>query len=110
MNKFITFRDTDNGGVLHYYILQRSYPHYQCIILDRPEKAVVGACPIMNHNLWVVFDGTILGAYLPSYKNVVDEIVSVMNEMAEWFYLNRVLAEPNRYKKWKITKHDTINA
>lgn len=102
MEKFITFRDTDNAGNLHYYILQRAYPHYQCVILDRPEKAVVEACPIMNHGLWLVFDGTIIGAYLPSYKYVVDEIANVMSDMSEWFYVNRIQPNQLKYKRWKI--------
>jgi len=108
VNKFITFREKDSLGNLQYYVLQRAYPHYVGVVMEKPEKAVIEATPIMNYMLWMVFNGCIQGAVIPGYKNTIDEIASVMSDMAEWYYVNRIVPDEKRFKKWKINKDVSI--
>lgn len=102
MSPFITYREADNNGQLQYYILQKEHPHFIGVISTSPTKLLVPAIPITAHNLWVVFDGTLRGSLIPSYLNVGEEIKSVMMDMAQWYYANRIAVEPKKYKKFKV--------
>jgi hypothetical protein len=99
---FITYREPDSEGVMMYYILQKAFPHFLgCIAYGPIDRRI--QTPVSNYNLWVTFAGTIQGNYVPSYRNVGEEIGDVMTKMATWFYENRILIEPKKYKKWKMT-------
>ncbi len=100
MSPYVTFLDTDKNGVLQYYILQREFPHYVGIVVDKMEDAVFVGQPVLGYNLWVIFAGTIRGAYIPSYPDVKKEIDAVFLNMTDWFYKNRVLINPKKYKKY----------
>jgi hypothetical protein len=102
MEPFITFRDTDGRGELQYYILQRAFPHYVSKIEYKPSETALYYISISGYYLYVVFDGSLQGRFLPSYKDAIDEMQVVVQNMAEWFYTKRVVVEPNKYKKWKI--------
>lgn len=102
MSPFITFRDTDKSGEMQYYILQREYPHYCGRIAYYPTGGSICEVPITGHNLYVSFGGVLRGNFAPAYPKVEEEINHVFHAMALWFYENRVLKEPKRYKKWAI--------
>lgn len=101
MSKFITYREEDKNGNLCYYILQKDFPHFVGIISTSPSEGTWQSA-IPNYNLWVVYAGTIRGNFVPSYRNISEETQSVFDEMAHWYYANRICEEPNKYKKFKI--------
>lgn len=99
---YITYRDTDNEGNLQYYILQKEFPHFVGLISAFPKTEFIPAIGISGYNLWVVFNYTLRGRMIPSYKEIDKEILQAMCNMAEWYYENRILTEPKKYKKFKI--------
>lgn len=102
MNAFITFRDTASNGELQYYILQRAFPNYLGVLALVPvEKSLINV-PISGYQLYVVFDGVLQGNYIPVYKDVYDEMLSVFTEMARWYYEHRIIIDEKKYKKWKL--------
>lgn len=102
MQPFITFKDTEDG-VDKYFILQRDFPHYLAAICYIPIADSICCIPVSRHNLWITFQGTIRGNFVPSYKDAQEEIETIFNRMALWFYQNRIEKEPKRYKKWLIS-------
>jgi hypothetical protein len=106
MIPFFTCREEDENGKLQYYILQKAFPHYVGLLSEIPIKFKIST-PITAHNLWVVFDGSIRGNFIPSYRGVEDEIAMVINDMSLWFYENRILKEPKKYKKWHLPPQST---
>jgi|SRR5882757_11501386 len=105
MTAFVTFRDTDSERKLQYYILQRGFPHYVGRISEKPIEQPLAISPIGGYYLWVVVDGTLRGGFIPGYKNVIEEMQNVADTMADWFYENRILIDPKRYKKFKINSN-----
>lgn len=101
MIPYITYREGE-GYLVKYYILQKAFPHINCIISQVPTKKFVEAVPIASYNLYIVFEGTIRGNEIPSYTDIDKEIIATMEDMAQWFYLNRILTDIKKYKKWKI--------
>ena len=106
MSEFITYREIVDDK-LEYFILQKDFPHYVGMIAERPVVNYFQCAPINCYNLFVTFYFTIRGKYIPSYKNTPKEIDEVLQQMAVWFYNNRIMADEKRYKKWKI--NDTIH-
>ena len=102
MNPYVTFRDTDSQGELRYYVLQRQYPNFVGVIMERPNPDSLACVPISGHNLWVHFAGTIQGMYIPLSLNMRQEIETAFMDMASWYSVNRVFANPGKYKKFKI--------
>lgn len=102
MNRYITFRDTNDKGDLLYFILQRDFPHYNCCLADQPIVNFVQPMPISSYNLWIVFVGTLRGNFIPYYQSIGDEIRAVMQDMAEWYFTERILKDEKKFKKWKI--------
>ena len=100
MSPFITYRDIEEGE-LQYYILQREFPHYVGIISTYPKTNFIESMPVTGYNLWIIFDGTIKGSVIPSYKNVYVDITSALNEMSNWYYANRIVPQEKKYKKFK---------
>lgn len=101
MDAFITYREKDIDG-LQYYILQKEFPHFICKISFKPDKIFVNAVPIAGYKMWLVFNYCLRGKYLPSFKEIDKLILTVMEEMALWFLVNRILQDEKRYKKFKI--------
>lgn len=101
MNPFITFRELINGQ-LEYFILQRAFPHMIGKISTFPkEKAIVNA-PIAGYNLYVTFDGCLQGNVLPSYRNIDKEVQNVFENMAAWFWSERIVGSEKKFEKFKI--------
>ena len=99
---FVTFKDTDGQGKLQYYVMQRQYPNFVGTIVERPIEDSLACIPVAGHNLWVAFAGTVQGAYIPISKNMLREITETFIKMAEWYSIHRVMANPGRYKKFKV--------
>lgn len=107
MSNFITYREKNEEGNLLYYILQRSFPHYEAVLLLNPRPGALAQTPIAGYHLWVTVIGTLRGGMIPSYKNVVEEMQVISNEMA-FFYLNeRIMPDEKKYKKWRINVSGT---
>lgn len=102
MEPFITYKEKDVEGNLQYYVLQRSFPHYQAIILNAPVEGAIVTVPVSGYHLYLTFAGTIRGNYLLAKADTEKELFVVFEDMARWFYINMVLANSNRYKKFKI--------
>lgn len=107
ISPYITYRE-HVGGKNHYFVLQKEFPHYVAIITTMPVEGALVNQPVASYQLYLSFNGTLSGNYIPSYQDVYDEIVHVFFEMSNWFYAERVLREPKRYKKWKIQPRETI--
>ena len=101
MQKYVTFRDVNDFGELQYYILQREFPHYLSVISTFPRESIISSIPITNYYLWVVFNGTLRGNLIPSHKNTLEDIKFVLNDMAIWYYANRIVPNEKKYKKFK---------
>ena len=101
---YITFTEPDENDVMEYYILQKEFPHFLCKISEHPTGHFFQCVPINEYDLYIVFNSTLRGNVIPSYKNIGDEIKDVMHDMAEWFYNNRILKNEKKYKKWKQQK------
>jgi len=99
---YITFRETDTENRLCYYILQKEYPHYIGLISVGQMENVLASMPVGNYNLYVNFYGCLVGKFLPSYKDVIQDIEASLIGMAEWFYYHRVLTEPKKYEKFRL--------
>lgn len=102
MIKYLTFREPDESNGFSYFILQKEFPHILCKLSDIPVTYVVMPVPINDYNLFLNFEGLLRGRFLPSYKNILDQVSEVMQDMGLWFLQNRILIEPKRYKKWKM--------
>lgn len=107
MSPFITFRDRDANGELQYYILQREFPHFVGILVSQPVEHSLAQSPISGHYLWVAFAGTLRGNIIPGYQDIQNEIESVFQNMAAWYYTNRIEPDLKKYRKWKIQSNDT---
>jgi hypothetical protein len=106
MNSYITYRDFDVEGELQYFILQREFPHYIGFISTYPKESIVYPIQITGYYLWVAFAGTLRGNLVPNYKSVSEDINLILNDMAVWYYANRIVTNPKKYKKFK---YDTIS-
>jgi len=102
MNKYITFTDKDKSGEVKYFILQRDFPHCVGVISQTPKENTLAFSAIPGYWLYVCFDGTLRGAFVPGYKNIVEEVSRVMHDMAQWYYTGRVLQNEKKYSKFKI--------
>lgn len=102
MSPFLTFKDADKEGNLQLYILQRAFPHYVGVLSYIPVADSFSCIPLSGHNLWINYAGLLRGNFIPSYGGVNQEIEAVFHSMALWFYSERILKDPKRYKKWLI--------
>jgi hypothetical protein len=107
MNPFITFREKDKDGNLQYYVLQRAFPHYIGVVLNNPGSGLIGQSAIPGYTLWVVFDGTLMGNMIPNYRNVANEIQTVLDNMAAWYWSDRIILNEKKYSKFKILSYVT---
>jgi len=97
---YITYRELADGR-LNYYILQKAFPHYVAIVSSHPVNSTLCQVPIPGYNLWVVFNYTLRGTMIPSYKDVLNEIETELTNMSIWFLTERIQAEPKKFNKWK---------
>lgn len=102
MNPFITFRDKDENGEMQYYILQRAFPHFVGRISPVPIEGALANEPVAGYNLWITWNSTLRGNFIPDYRNFDKEIANVFIDMATWFYAERIAMDKNRFKKFKI--------
>jgi hypothetical protein len=101
MSPFITFRDDDLQNGLQYYILQREYPHYMSVITEDKLDSIIPPQQITGYYLWVNFCGTLRGNLIPGYLHIQEDIKFVLNEMTQWYYINRVVPQHKKFKKFK---------
>lgn len=101
MNEFITYRETINEK-LEYYVLQKSFPHYQGRIVNYPVEGAIINTPIAGYNLWITFANTLRGNFIPAFKGVGEEIEHVFSNMSNWFLSERISKEPKKYEKFKL--------
>lgn len=102
MSQYITYRESDPNLGLQYFILQKDFPHYLCLITEfKILDSVIPPHNIVGYNLWLNFKGTLRGMVFPGYANIQKDISFVMNDMADWFYANRVIPQEKKFKKFK---------
>lgn len=101
MVKYVTYRE-DDSGVASYYVLQKAFPHYVGRLVDNPYYKCLCSAPVPQTTLYVAITGTLRGNVIPAYQNVDDEIKSVALDMAYWYYENRILINPSKYKRWLL--------
>lgn len=104
MIPFISYREIDSGNRLCYYILQKAHPNYIGIISVSPLPDTLASVPIGDYNLYVNFHSTLQGNYVPSYKDVMQDIEGCVWQMANWFYTHRILTDKKKFSKFKIIK------
>ena len=102
MSPYITFKDFDSNGELQYYILQREYPHYCGVVAYLPIADSICQIPVTAHHLYITFAGTIRGNFALAHPQMEKEIYFIFHSMMLWFYQNRIVKDPKRYKKWLI--------
>ena len=101
MQRYVTFRDTDNEGELQYYILQRDFPHIVAKITTYPVENKLSYTQITGYYLWITLTGTLRGDFIPNYVNILEEIKFVIEDMSIWYYENRIIPNEKKYKKFK---------
>lgn len=105
---FITYREL-NEGKLEYYILQKAFPHYLCRVSNNPYEEVFFKSEIPGHNMVVILVGTLRGEMvIPGYKNVNEEILDTLANMAAWFWAERIQENPKKYEKFKIKSNEKL--
>jgi len=109
-HQFITYREENESGLLCYYICQKAHPHYVGIVSVGQLLDSLANAPVGGYNLYVNFHGCLHGNYVPSYKDVINDITATMWQMAEWFLNNRVIKEPKKYSKFKLKSDVSISA
>jgi hypothetical protein len=100
---FATYRELQKGQ-LEYFIVQKDYPHFLGRIVTFPVEQSLVNCPVAGYNLWVTFNGTLRGNFIPAQNNITDEIQLVFERMALWFASERIMGNGKRFDKFKIKK------
>lgn len=98
---FISYREIKND-LLCYFILQKSHPHYVGIISVGKLNDVLSSVPIAGYQLFVNFDGCLIGNFVPSYLDVIKDIDRVMRSMSDWYLANRIITDEKKYSKFKL--------
>ncbi len=98
---FITYREEDDG-VLKYYILQKEFPHNCGVISIKPNPEAIVQSTVSGYNLWVVHAGTLRGNMIAVYPSYKENLQLCYDEMANFFYNERILKDEKRYEKFKI--------
>jgi len=104
---FITYRENDIKGVLRYYILQRDFPNNIGVILSQPNHKAICQSVIPGYNLWVVWDGTLRGNFVAAYPDFEKELRYTMDNMAAWFWAERIVMDKKRFKQFKVENNAT---
>ncbi len=101
MIPYATYREPDEVGRICFFILQKAFPNYVGLLVTNPVEGAIINVPIADYNLWITFNGTIAGNFIPAWKGVTNDITQVFYSMAEWYYINRVKGE-KKYEKFKL--------
>lgn len=99
---YITYREPNKDGVLQYFVLQKSHPHYVGKLTGYTDEVSLLKVPISGYALQLNFHGVLRGRYLPAYKGVDEDLLIEFQKMAQWFLDERILKDEKRYKKFKI--------
>ena len=99
---FITFREVDDKNILRYYILQKDFPHCLAVILSQPMPESLCQSVVPGYNLWVVWDGTLRGNYVAAYPDYEKDLQFTMDNMAAWYFSERIEKDKKRYEKFKV--------
>ena len=102
---YITFRETDEEGVLKYYILQKDFPHHLGIVCTQPNLDALAQGTVSGYNLWVASNGVLRGNFIAVYPSYREDQQSVFDSMAAWFHSERILKDEKRYERFKIKSH-----
>lgn len=102
MEKYLTFREKDDTETLRYYIVQKQFPHNLAIILSQPKHESLVQSVLPGYNLWVVHHGVLRGNFIAIYPSHKEELQVIYDEMANWFYSERILKDEKRYEKFKV--------
>lgn len=101
MTPYLLYLEEDTNGDLCTYILQKRFPHYNGLVSKMPSK-IGFSSPITGYRLWINLAGTIGGNLVPSYRNVAEEIMEILEGMATWYYQTVIVRNPELYKTYKI--------
>jgi hypothetical protein len=104
MAQFITFRDSEEGGELQYYIASRQFPHYVGQVVDNPYYKTLLLVPIPHTTLYLAFSGTLQGRFMPLSPACEKEIPATLVNMATWYWTNRISNQTKKYKKWLLNQ------
>ena len=104
---YISYREPNEDGLLCYYILQKAHPNYVGIIANGILEKALSYAVIPGYSLYVNFAGVLNGRFIPSYPDVLKEIDLTINDMAEWFYYNRISGQLKKYSRFKINVPET---
>lgn len=99
---FVTFREVDETGTLRYYILQKDFPHNLGKILSQPDHEAIVQSIVPAYNLYIVWSGTLRGNMIAAYPDYKKELQQTFDQMATFFYTERILVDEKRYSKFKI--------
>jgi len=99
---FITFREVDYTNTLRYYILQKDFPHSVAVIVSQPKHTALCQSVIPGYNLWVVWEDSLRGSYVAAYPDYEKDLQFTMDNMAAWYFSERILTDEKRYAKFKI--------
>ena len=100
--KYITYREKNDDGIICYFILQRSHPNYVGVVSLGPLENVIACSPMPGYKLYVCYEGCLQGYFMSSFSNSIQEVESVIFDMANWYVDNRIKLEPKKYEKFKI--------
>lgn len=102
--KYILFRE-DVG----LYILQKDFPHSIGKLTKKKEENKP-QCVIPGYQLYVTFQGTLRGNYIPSDRFFMQEAGAVLSGMAN-FLLENLIYTTDEYEKYKIrNSHKQYNS
>lgn len=109
MSPYITFRELNNGK-LEYYILQKAFPHYVGRLSTNQYEEALFKSEMPGYAMIIVLEGTLRGAAIPNYRDVADEIQSCLQNMAAWFWAERIQENQKKFEKFKITANVASNS
>lgn len=102
--RYILFRE--EAGL---YVLQKDFPHSIGKLTNKKEE-IKPQCVIPGYQLYVTFDGTLRGNYMPSDRFFMQETSEVLPNMAN-FLLENLIYTTDEYEKYKIrNSHQQLNS
>ena len=106
---FITYREKDSKGVLRYYVLQKDHPHNVGVIISQPDHEAIVQSVIPGYNLWIVWDGVLMGRYIHASVDYAKELQVVFDNMSAWFWAERIALDKKRFEKFKAKSNVTAD-
>jgi len=93
---YITFKSGEN-----LLICQTRAPHYIGLVSGNRESTF-HTVQVPLHSLFVSFKGNLEGNFMLMKQDEVKNIKKVFEEMAIFYFHDRILKFPERFKKYKI--------